>query len=92
MWKMLQQKKPDDYVVSTGRTYSIKDFINLCTDYLELKTKWTGKGLNEKLINLKNNKIIVKISPKYFRPAEVDLLIGDSSKAKKFSNGNLKLI
>ena len=83
MWKMLQQKKPDDYVVSTGRTYSIKDFINLCTDYLELKTKWTGEGLNEKLINLKNNKIIVKISPKYFRPAEVDLLIGDSSKAKK---------
>tara|TARA_B100000674_G_scaffold268629_1_gene221779 strand:+ start:1365 stop:2387 length:1023 start_codon:yes stop_codon:yes gene_type:complete len=83
MWKMLQQKKPDDYVVSTGRTYSIKDFINLCTDYLKIKTKWIGKGLDEKLINLKNNKIIIKISPKYFRPSEVDLLIGDSSKAKK---------
>ena len=50
---------------------------------MKIKTKWIGKGLDEKLINLKNNKIIIKISPKYFRPSEVDLLIGDSSKAKK---------
>jgi len=83
MWKMLQQKKPEDFVISTGRTHSIKEFIDKCTNYLGLKTKWTGKGINEKLINLKNNKPIIKINQKYFRPSEVDLLIGDSSKAKK---------
>ena len=83
MWKMLQQKKPDDFVISTGKTYSIKEFINKCTSYLGLKTRWTGKGINEKLINSKNKKTIIKINPKYFRPTEVDLLIGDSSKAKK---------
>ncbi len=83
MWKMLQQKKPEDFVISTGKTYSIKEFINICTNYLGLKTKWSGKGINEKLINLKNNKTIIKINSKYFRPSEVDLLIGDSSKAKR---------
>jgi GDPmannose 4,6-dehydratase len=54
MWKMLQQKKPDDYVISTGKTYSVKDFINECIKYLKIKTKWVGKGMNEKLINLSN--------------------------------------
>lgn len=83
MWKMLQQKKPEDYVISTGKTYSVKDFINECVKYLKIKTKWIGKGMNEKLINLDNKKIIIKINKKFFRPTEVDLLIGDSSKAKK---------
>ena len=83
MWKMLQQKKPEDFVISTGKTYSIKQFINLCTDYLGIRTKWIGSGLNEKLINLESKKTIIKINPKYFRPAEVDILIGDSSKAKR---------
>ena len=83
MWKMLQQKKPEDYVISTGKTYSVKDFINECIKYLKIKTKWIGKGMNEKLINLDNKKIIIKINKKFFRPTEVDLLIGDSSKAKK---------
>jgi GDPmannose 4,6-dehydratase len=83
MWMMLQQKKPEDYVISTGKTYSVKDFINECVKYLKIKTKWIGKGMNEKLINIDNKKIIIKINKKFFRPAEVDLLIGDSSKAKK---------
>jgi GDPmannose 4,6-dehydratase len=83
MWKMMQQKKPDDYVISTGKTYSVKDFINECVNYLKIKTKWAGKGMNEKLINLDNKKTIIKINKKFFRPAEVDLLIGDSSKANK---------
>jgi len=83
MWKMLQQKKPDDYVISTGKTYSVKDFINECVKYLKIKTKWVGKGMNEKLINLSNKKTIIKINKKFFRPAEVDLLIGNSSKANK---------
>ena len=57
MWKMLQNNKPNDYVISTGKSYSIREFINECTEYLGLKTKWVGKGLNERLINTKDNKI-----------------------------------
>jgi GDPmannose 4,6-dehydratase len=83
MWKMLQQKKPEDYVISTGKTYTIKEFINLCTKYLKLKTKWVGKGLKERLINKFNNKVIIKINKKFFRPTEVNFLKGNSNKAKK---------
>jgi GDPmannose 4,6-dehydratase len=83
MWLMLQQKKPEDFVISTGKTYSIKDFINKATKIMNLKTKWTGKGLNEKLINTANGKTIVKINSKFFRPAEVNILKGNASKAKK---------
>ena len=82
MWLMLQQKKPEDFVVSTGKTYSIKDFINKAVKILNLKTKWTGKGLDERLLNTSNGKIIVKINPKFFRPAEVNILKGNASKAK----------
>jgi len=82
MWKMLQQKKPQDYVISTGEAYTIKQFINEAIKILKIKAKWTGKGLNEKLVDNKN-KTIIKINKKYFRPAEVDLLIGNSTKAKK---------
>ena len=83
MWLMLQRKTPKDYVVSTGKTYSVKDFIDLVVKYLNLKTRWVGKGINQKLINKKNNKTLLKISKKYFRPAEVNILLGDSAKAKK---------
>ena len=83
MWLMLQQKKPEDFVISTGKTYAIKDFINKATKILNLKTKWTGKGLKEKLINTANGKTIVKINSKFFRPAEVNILKGNASKAKK---------
>ena len=86
MWKMLQQKKPEDFVVSTGQTYSIKQFINETVKYLNLKTKWIGKGINEKLVNLENNKIIIKINSSLFRPAEVNFLKGDSKRAKKKLN------
>ena len=83
MWKMLQMKKPDDYVISTGKTYSIKDFINKATKYLKMNVAWKGNGLKEKLVNLDNKKTIIKINPKYFRPAEVNILIGNSKKAQK---------
>ena len=86
MWKMLQKSSPDDYVISTGKTYTIKDFINKATKYLKLDVKWTGKGLNEKLLLKKNNQIIIKINPKFFRPSEVNVLIGDSSKASSKLN------
>jgi GDPmannose 4,6-dehydratase len=83
MWKMLQQKKPEDYVISTGKTYSIKQFINYTLEYLKIDAKWVGSDLNEKLINKKNNKIIVKINPRFFRPTEVNFLKGNSIKAEK---------
>ena len=83
MWKMMQQKKPDDYVIATGKSHSIKEFINYCTNILDLKTKWVGSGLNEKLINVENKKILVQINKKFFRPAEVNYLRGNCIKAKK---------
>ncbi len=86
MWKMLQEKKPDDYVIATGKAYSIKDFINIATKYLKMDVKWIGKGLNEKLIFRNNQKTIIKINPKFFRPTEVNILIGNSIKAKKKIN------
>ena len=83
MWLMLQQEKADDYVLATNKTYSIKEFIEECCKVLNINYKWVGTGLNEKLINIETNKIIIEIDEKYFRPSEVDLLIGDYSKAKK---------
>src|SRR6056300_81610 len=83
MWKILQHKKPDDYVVATRTSHSVKDFINICAKKLEIKLIWKNKGLNEVGINKSNNKIIIKIDKKYFRETEVDDLIGNYSKAKK---------
>ena len=83
MHRMLQQKNPDDYVIATGITHSVKDFIDLSLKYLEIKYKWIGKGLNIKVIDLDSKKTILRINNKYFRPAEVDLLIGNPIKAKK---------
>ena len=83
MWRMLQKKKPDDYVIATGQTHTIKEFINEAVKILNLKTKWIGKGIKEKLVEIKSNKTLIKINPKFFRPSEVDILIGDSRKATK---------
>ncbi len=83
MWKMLQHRKPDDYVISTGKTHTIKEFINAVCKYLDYDVIWKGKGLNERCFDKKSNKLLVKISKKYFRPAEVNYLRGDFTKAKK---------
>ena len=83
MWKMMQNKIPKDYVIATGQNHSVKDFINMTTKILNLKTQWVGKGLNEKLINKLNKKIIIEIDKKYFRPTEVENLKGDYLNAKK---------
>ena len=82
MWKILQYKKPDDWVISTGKQYSVKQFINLVAKKIKLKIFWKGKGLNEKAYS-KKNEPIVEIKKRYFRPAEVDNLKGSSQKAKK---------
>ena len=83
MWKMLQLKEPDDFVICTGKTFSIKDFIKETVKCLKLKTKWVGSGLNARLINLETKKTIIKINPNLFRPAEVNYLKGNFSKANK---------
>ena len=81
-WKMLQMKKPDDYIIATGKKYSVRTFIKKVAKQLNLKIKFIGKGLNEKILD-KNGNAIVKIDKNYFRPLEVPSLLGDSSKAKK---------
>ena len=83
MWKILQQKKPDDFVIATGEQYSVKDFINIAAKKIDIDLVWRGKGLNEVGIDKKTNKIIIKINKKYFRPTEVESLKGDYKKAKK---------
>ena len=83
MWKILQHKKPDDFVISTSKMLSVKNFINLVAKKLGLKIFWKGKGLKERALLKKNNKTIIKINKKYYRPTEVDLLCGDFTKAKK---------
>jgi GDPmannose 4,6-dehydratase len=81
MWKMLQRKKPDDYVIATGQQYSVKEFINFTAKELGILIKWKGLGVNEK--GYWNNKCIIEIDKEYFRPTEVNSLKGDSSKAKR---------
>ena len=86
MWKILQHHKADDFVLATGKTYSVKKFVDKAFNFFGIKIMWKGKGINEIGINQKNGEVLVKIDPKYFRPTEVDLLIGDAKKAKKELN------
>jgi GDPmannose 4,6-dehydratase len=83
MWRMLQMNKPDDYVLATNETHSIKEFIDLAVDYIGIDTEWVGEGINEKLVTKSSRKVIIEIDEKYYRPAEVDILLGDYSKAKE---------
>ena len=82
-WRILQQKKPEDYIVATGAICSVKEFVNKCCKYLGIKIHWSGKGLNEYAYIIKDKKriIFIKIDKSYFRPLEVDFLRGDSRKA-----------
>ena len=90
MWKMLQQKKPDDYVISTGKQYSIKQFINLAAKKLNMKIVWKGKGIKEKAYNEKGIPII-ECDNKYLRPLDVNTLLGNSKKARKKLNWKPKI-
>jgi GDPmannose 4,6-dehydratase len=82
MWKILQQKKPDDYVIATGVQHSIKQFINLTAKKLKINISWKGKGIKEKAVD-KNGSIIIECDHNYFRPLDVNTLLGDASKARK---------
>jgi GDPmannose 4,6-dehydratase len=83
MYLMLQHDTPDDYVVASGINYSIRDFVNKACNELDMKIEWEGEGLDEKVVNTLTGKTILKVNPKYYRPAEVEVLLGDSSKARK---------
>ena len=83
MWKMMQLKRPDDFVIATGKQYSVKDFINISAKNLGISIKWLGKGINEKGIDKKTGKTIIRVGKRYFRPTEVDTLLGDARKAKR---------
>ncbi|WP_440920616.1 GDP-mannose 4,6-dehydratase [Candidatus Pelagibacter sp.] len=91
MWKMLQQKNPDDYVIATGKTLTIKEFVNKAAKKIGFKLKWVGKGINEKAINIENNMPIIECHKRYLRPVEVDYLKGNTQKAKKKLNWSPKI-
>ena len=91
MWKILNQPKADDYVISTGKNITVKKFIETAFSVIGISLSWKGKGLKEVGYNKKNNKILVKIDKKYFRPLEVDNLLGKSIKTKKILNWQPKI-
>lgn len=88
MWLILQQEKPDDYVIATGEMHTVREFCTLAFKYVGIEIEWTGTGINEKGINNRNGEIIIEVDPKYFRPTEVEQLLGDPSKAKKILGWN----
>ena len=83
MWKMLQANTPDTYVLATGRTETVRKFLELTFKAADIPIIYDGSGVDEKVLNAKTKKVLVSINKKYYRPSEVDLLIGDPSKAKK---------
>ncbi len=88
MWLMLQHDKPEDFVIATGETHSVREFCTLAFQYAGIDIEWQGVGIMEKGIDKRTGKTIIEVDPKYFRPTEVDLLLGDPSKAKKLLSWN----
>lgn len=83
MWRILQQDKPDDYVLATGETHTVREFVEAAFEQVNIKIRWEGEGVDEKGYCEKTGKLLVDVNPKFFRPAEVDLLLGDPTKAEK---------
>jgi GDPmannose 4,6-dehydratase len=83
MWLMLQQDEADDYVIATGKQYSVREFVEEAAPYFGMKIEWMGEGLDEVGYDWNTKKTVIKVNPKYFRPAEVETLLGDASKAKE---------
>ncbi len=82
MWRMLQQDKADDYVLATGTTTPIRDFVTFAAEALDLDLEWSGAEETEQAVDRKSGKVAIKVNPKFYRPAEVDLLLGDATKAR----------
>ena len=83
MWRILQQDTPDDYVLATGETHSVREFVELAFGCVDQKIDWTGQGVDETGVCAKTGKVLVKVDPRYFRPTEVDVLLGDPTKAEQ---------
>jgi GDPmannose 4,6-dehydratase len=83
MWLIMQQQEPDDFVIATGEYHTVREFCSLAFKEVGIELKWEGSGVNEKGIDVKSGKSVVEVDPKYFRPAEVDQLLGDPTKAKQ---------
>ncbi len=88
MWLILQQDKPEDFVIATGEYHTVREFCTLAFKEVGIELRWEGEGVNEKGIDVKSNKILVEVDPKYFRPAEVDQLLGEPTKAKTLLGWN----
>ena len=82
-WMMLQQDEPDDFCIATGVQYSVRDFVNVACRELGMEIRWEGEGVDEKAIDTSSDKVIVAVDPRFFRPTEVETLLGDPSKAKE---------
>lgn len=83
MWRILQQDKPEDYVLATGETHTIREFCEIAFREVDIEIKWEGSGANEKGVDAKTGKVLIAINPEFFRPAEVDILLGNPSKAEE---------
>ena len=82
-WLMLQQDAPDDFVIATGRQYSVREFVDAAAKEIGISLRWEGRGIDEKGFNAKTGAVIVAVDPRYFRPTEVETLLGDAGKAKE---------
>ena len=91
MWKIINYKKPEDFVLATGKSFSVRDFCEIAFKEIGITIKWKGKGLKEKGYDAKNNKVLVAVDKRYFRPTEVETLLGDASKAKEKLNWTSKI-
>lgn len=91
MWLMLQQDKPEDFILATGETHTVREFLELTAKHLDYQIVWEGEGLNEKGYDKKTNKLLVEIDDKYFRPSEVSILLGDATKAKNILGWESKI-
>ena len=91
MWRILQHDKPDDFVLATGETHTVREFVEAAFNEVGVKIEWRGSGVDEKGYCASTGKLLVDVNPKYFRPAEVDLLLGDPSKAQRLLNWQRKI-
>ena len=82
-WLMLQQDKPQDYVIATGESHSVREFVEIAFKEVDINIEWNGSGIDEKGIDVKTGRVIVEIDARYFRPTEVESLLGNPSKAEK---------
>ncbi len=82
-WLMLQQEKPEDYVIATGEQHSVREFVERAGACLDMRIEWRGKGVDEIGVDTKSGRTLVKVDPRYFRPTEVETLLGDASKARR---------